>query len=506
MNSLHIIVQQVMSGLRWVAAKFLNFIKMAWTKYEATLESANNYIYMLILQILNFSLKKNKGNYYHHQYEFFKMRKANNLRNLHPAQLFDLLTILLRNLFFFFLFSRLYNFWRNNSLRAMKPFFIYWGKVIHYIIVSLTGTLEYITITKIYYTPWNYLFYKPNFTTYRTNKFFLYKNILVYNSVIVFYKMIKTIILPLLLTLIVSFLLVDFFAISFLKQLAVWFVVGCLFFWLISGFNFFLKRYRFGKFTSALQRFWKRANAYFWLIEGFLFLLFFYYYLNSSQEPIYMYDEVNLNQTYLFSLINTYQSYLLLVFIILYGFFFMFLLSTINTRQQVLHLLILTLCLIYIYLLENYQLYYILTSFFENFWLFDAELNAWRLEVETPRLRVKHQYLYLALIAKYWHFLFIFLSWLFMTIKAFEQKKISYIFFGVNIQNLIILFALNILFNLQWIKWLGRRYFDCSYFWFFTDTNMWYSYFYVNEFTNFFGAVLALICLCELRHCFFSNY
>jgi hypothetical protein len=77
-----------------------------------------------------------------------------------------------------------------------------------------------------------------------------------------------------------------FFKIQFLKQLSIWFVIVMIYFWLMSGFNFFLKRYQYGKFTSAIQRFWKRTNTYFWMIEGFLLLIFFYYYLNSSQETI----------------------------------------------------------------------------------------------------------------------------------------------------------------------------------------------------------------------------
>ena len=49
--------------------------------------------------------------------------------------------------------------------------------------------------------------------------------------------------------------LYNFFNIIALKQLAAWFIVGFMLLWLLSGFNFFLKRYKFGKFTTAVQRF-----------------------------------------------------------------------------------------------------------------------------------------------------------------------------------------------------------------------------------------------------------
>lgn len=44
-----------------------------------------------------------------------------------------------------------------------------------------------------------------------------------------------------------------------LKFLVSWFCVFFFYYLLISGFVFFLKKYRFSKFTGAIQRFWKRS-------------------------------------------------------------------------------------------------------------------------------------------------------------------------------------------------------------------------------------------------------
>jgi hypothetical protein len=46
-----------------------------------------------------------------------------------------------------------------------------------------------------------------------------------------------------------------FFKLSLIKIVGGWSIVLLLIYWLLSGFNFFLKRYRFGKFTASLQRF-----------------------------------------------------------------------------------------------------------------------------------------------------------------------------------------------------------------------------------------------------------
>lgn len=290
-------------------------------------------------------------------------------------------------------------------------------------------------------------------------------------TTVIWYKYLKSILIAVFGTLVILMNLVNFFYLNLIKQLAIWAVIGFLFFWLISGFNFFLKRYRYGKFTSSIARFWKRTNAIFWLVEGFLFGLFFYYYLNSSQEPLYFYDSSSLNQDYLNQLISTFNSYLFLVFIILYLYYILLKLPQFSVQQYLAHFLVITIGLVYVFYLESYQFYYILTMFYESIWQFDSESNLWVLESEAPRLRVKQQYLLLALIAKYWHFIFIFISWVFFIIKSIEQKRVYFASLGVNIQNFIILFLLNLLFIAQWFNWIFRRFASSVYYWFFTDIN-----------------------------------
>lgn len=296
-----------------------------------------------------------------------------------------------------------------------------------------------------------------------------------------FYLGFRSLILPIFVTLILLLILIDFYNINFTRQIAVWFVVGMLFFWLMSGFNFFLKRYRFGKFTSAIQRFWKRTNTYFWIVEGYLFLLFFYYYLNSSQEVLYFVDDINLSQNFVTNLKSFYISSLLLLFLIFYCLFVLLNISNFNFKQGFTHLVIITIFFIYGFLLESYQFYYVLTSFFELNWEFIEETKTWVLDFNAPWLRVKSQYFTIALIAKYWHFLFIFISWLFAMFKFYETKNITYTLLGINIQNYMLLFILNLLFNANWLKWLTRRHADEVYFWFFTDFNHWVGKLFMQE-------------------------
>lgn len=310
------------------------------------------------------------------------------------------------------------------------------------------------------------------FITYNRKSFFKFLiNLKSYLSLLKIYNFTKTVAIPTFISLIMIFLLINFFKVEIYTNIGIWCVLGFFFLWLMSGFNFFIKRYKNGKFTSSIQRFWKRTNAYFWLVEGFLFTLFFYYYVNSSQEPLYTYDESNLNQVFLPNLVAFFFTILVLLFIIFYSYYLILNIPTMSSKQQILHLVVNSILMIYVFLLESYQFYYLVNTFYEISWDYLEEFKLWSLEFENPKIRVKTQYLTLALIAKYWHFIFIFFTWLFLLYKSYERKKIYYPIFGFLIQNCIILLLLNILFCVQWVKWIIRRYYDTVYYWFFTDTN-----------------------------------
>jgi hypothetical protein len=67
------------------------------------------------------------------------------------------------------------------------------------------------------------------------------------------------------------FFLIHLKGLLFNKTVFGYFIVGMFFYWLISGFVFFIKKYQYSKFTTVIQRFWKRTFIIFWMIEGFWF-------------------------------------------------------------------------------------------------------------------------------------------------------------------------------------------------------------------------------------------
>lgn len=309
-------------------------------------------------------------------------------------------------------------------------------------------------------------------------------NILIYN--------IKWILLAAIIASLYFFMSLFYIQIDFTKQIAVWYMVLISYYLLMSAFNTFLNKYRYGKFTSAIQRFWKRTGMIFWLIEGFLFLIFFYYFLNSSQEPLYMFDYSNLNQELLIQLKASYKNMILLSLAIYLSFILILNVNFYIYYQNILILLTISLIIFYTLYVETYQFVYVLGLFADKDWIFDDIKQVWLLDIEQNNLRVKQQYFVMCLIAKYWHFIFIFISWFFFLIKSLEMSKISITLLGYNTQNLLILYVLNLMCLMQWAKYIFKKFMEITYYWFYTQYD---EKFFINFITECYGVTTNCLLL-----------
>lgn len=255
--------------------------------------------------------------------------------------------------------------------------------------------------------------------------------------------------------------------IDFTKQIAAWYILMITYYLLMSTFNSFVSKYRYGKFTTGIQRFWKRTGIIFWILEGFLFVLFFYYFLNSSQEPLYMFDYANLNQEYLLQIRISYKSMMWLTFII---YLCLILIVNLNYKtyyQNILLLMFISLCVFYTLYIESYQFVYVFSLLQNRVWTFDDTDQTWSFENEQNNIRTKQQYFILCLVGKYWHFIFIFISWFFFLIKSLEVNKINITLLSYNTQNIVILYWLNLICLIQWVKVFYKKFFELSYSWFY---------------------------------------
>ena len=351
---------------------------------------------------------------------------------------------------------------------------------------------------------------RPNYTktTLIFNSFFLKRNIYnvikivinlknkysdaLLNKITILLFNLKWVALAMLISIFYAYISIFYIQIDFTKQIAIWYLGFISYYLLISSFNSFLVKYRYGKFTSAIQRFWKRTGMIFWLIEGFLFLLFFYYFLNSSQEPLYMFDYTNLNQEFVVQLKSSYKNMILLSLAIYISFILMLNINFFLYSQSILILFLISLIIFYTLYIESYQFVYIINLFADKDWIFDDIEQIWVLEAEESNLRVKQQYFILCLIAKYWHFIFIFISWFFFLIKSLESSKISITLLGYNTQNLLILYILNLLCLVQWIKVILKKFLDITYYWFHLQYDQKFSINFLMELFNVIKNYLSL--------------
>ena len=106
-----------------------------------------------------------------------------------------------------------------------------------------------------------------------------------------------------------------------------------LLYWFNSVFIFITKKSFLGKFSSLIQRFWKRTLMLFWSIEMFLFLVYLWLICNNPEESTYMLDNAKSFKQLLVSLSDVLKktySYMYILLVLFYFFgSFAFVLATV---------------------------------------------------------------------------------------------------------------------------------------------------------------------------------
>lgn len=281
-------------------------------------------------------------------------------------------------------------------------------------------------------------------------------------------------------------------ALMFNKIIFIWFLVIMFLYWLVSGFVFFFKKYQFSKFTSVIQRFWKRSYIIFWCIESGVFLIFFYLTLNASEEPLYAYDQMKLYKEHLFSWRMFILKLIPLLTLIALGYYLKNLLKWNVFNKQVIFVLIITLILLYIVWLEFYQFYHIINYYNTYNWKFVEKNSSWLLDKELKRTRIANNYVTICLLAKFWHLIFIFIFWVFFLLRINETTRIRYFLLSANLQNFIILYIMTWLYMYPWFKYIFRPFLDYPYYWFLVNARKSGFRIFFNDIKIFFYALLNL--------------
>ena len=254
--------------------------------------------------------------------------------------------------------------------------------------------------------------------------------------------------------------------IPFFKLIFIWISFGFLMYILISGFNFFGKKYAYNRYNESLQRFWKRSFSIFWLLEGFIFAAFVYLTFNASSEVIYSYDPQVFFKTHLVSFRFFYFK-LVLINLLLICFFSLTILNKLKTFNFF-FFNITSAVVVILFILETSQFLSLLNhiNFFE--WSYNQSLE-YSLDFEMRKSRIVNSYVFLLAGAKYLHVLFIVFVWFFNFAKSLENFESRDYIFSTCLQNTLILYFLNLISLYSVIKYFLRIYLLSSYTWFFVD-------------------------------------
>lgn len=255
----------------------------------------------------------------------------------------------------------------------------------------------------------------------------------------------------------------------FNKILFSWILICMFLYWLLSGFVFFVKKYQYSRFTSVIQRFWKRTYVIFWLIEFSTFSVFLYLTLNASAEPVYMYDQIKIYKTHLFSWRYFLPKLIPAVAIILLGYYLLLTLKWNLFNKQSTVLIIITLLLLYTLWLEFYQFFHLINFYGNINWSFDYDEYIWSLDIDSRRTRLSNNYITFCMILKFWHFVFIFIFWVFFVLRINEIGRIRYPLLVANVQNFIIIYMMSWVYMYPWFKFIFRKFMDVPYYWFYLN-------------------------------------
>ena len=263
-------------------------------------------------------------------------------------------------------------------------------------------------------------------------------------------------------------------------------------YWLLSGFVFFFKKYQFGKYTSVIQRFWKRSYILFWLIEGGTFGVFLFFTINASQESFYMFDQISIFKTHLYS----WKLFFLKLFptVILIILLFLIIISikyNIYSKYS-LFLFFITFFMFNIVWLEFYQFYHVINFYSNINWTYDLDEHFWILEQEPRRTRIVNHYVMILFILKFWHILFIFGFWIFFVLRCHETKRIRYSLLSANYQNIIILYIFVWVFMYPWFKFFFKNIIDSPYYWFYINNRRLFFRIVTTDYKLYFYSVFNL--------------
>lgn len=261
-------------------------------------------------------------------------------------------------------------------------------------------------------------------------------------------------------------LLDNFHSNFFTSNLFLIMVMFLTYYWVISIFLFLFKKHEYSSYTTVIQRFWKRTLSLFWSLELFLFGIYLYLILLNAKEVSWLFDHQSLYQGAHIKPVFLQTSFILVLSILVTYYITLKNSTHSMLTKQVVMLILFT--VIYVVLrVEFTQLFTTNSQRSAISWVFNDNLLAWSSESNIQKYRTNQHYMFLLVILKFWHTVFIAIFYL-ISLAFLLNKKNSYLgLFSSNRQNLFFLYGFFYISVYPYFSYILSYNYQDIYFWFF---------------------------------------
>ncbi len=279
----------------------------------------------------------------------------------------------------------------------------------------------------------------------------------------------------------------------FYKFLYKYVIIICFIYFLISTFVNITKQNMHGKYTSSIQRFWKRSYYLFWILEFFLFSIFIFLTCIHFGESSLFLDWKFLYSIY-FDNSSSFFFYLILIQLLgVLNYYLIFFYKFNNF--SIINIILLSMLLIFYIIIfyEFSKFFYVINT------LSDSNLLVKTLHITTTKFQLFDElenilknrtvdfYICLFILLKFWHVLFILLHFFFLVRNYLYKNRLSVDLVSSNLQNCMYLYWFNLLSMFLFFKNILIFNFQYSFYAFFLNLNFSnFLIFFIHEFLNLF--------------------
>ena len=267
----------------------------------------------------------------------------------------------------------------------------------------------------------------------------------------------------------ILFFHINFFS-SGLNNFMFYFCAFLLIYWLLSIFTFLMKKSQYSVYVSSTQRFWKRAWFLFWILELVLFIIFLSLSLTSPDEVLFLFGYSGQYFNFSFNLIFFLKTVFNALIVILIGNISLLLVKYKTFKNIFLKIILILLIIIF---MEDFSQFFNINQFYNAVrWNYNDIEKCWLFDKQVLKLRTNTHYMYILVVLKIWHTLFILAFFLFLENFRLNNYVLSFGSFSSNLKNFFFLYFFTFILKINLIKSYLNHLFQYVYTWFYVNYHL----------------------------------